>query len=128
MNVDCPAMQAHSKCGILRWERCNYKRASGASIGAGRWRVRAMGLLRGVGGILTFVIGLFAIASGLYGMAAMWAAAAHNHQPVDLAALAVGLAACAIGVLSLFLSRTIDLENGPVRSYRSRSKKSRKRT
>jgi hypothetical protein len=86
-----------------------------------------MKALRGVGGILTFLIGLFAIAGGLYSMAATWYYAGKTHQPVDLAALAIGLAACAVGVLFLFLSRWLDPENGPVRSYRRRSKKSRKR-
>lgn len=84
-----------------------------------------MKLLRGVGAILTFLIGLFTIAGGLYSMAATWYFAGKTHQPVDLAALAIGLAACAVGVLFLFLSRWLDPENGPIRSYRRRPRKSR---
>ncbi|HEU4785289.1 MAG TPA: hypothetical protein VFS83_18265 [Ktedonobacterales bacterium] len=86
-----------------------------------------MKLLRGVGGILTFLIGLFTIAGGLTSMAGAWYVAGTTHQPVDLSALAIGLAATAIGVLFLFFSRWLDPENGPIRSYRRRSKKSRKR-
>lgn len=84
-----------------------------------------MKLLRGVGAILTFLIGLFTIAGGLYSMAATWYFVGKTHQPVDLAALAIGLAACAVGVLFLFLSRWLDPENGPIRSYRRRPRKSR---
>ncbi|HKT38115.1 MAG TPA: hypothetical protein VJR48_07050, partial [Ktedonobacterales bacterium] len=69
--------------------------------------------------------GLFTIAGGLYSMAATWYFVGKTHQPVDLAALAIGLAACAVGVLFLLLSRWLDPENGPIRSYRRRPRKSR---
>jgi len=84
-----------------------------------------MKLLRSVGGILTFLIGLFVIAGGLYSMAATWYFAGKTHQPVNLAALAIGLAACAIGVLFMFIFRWLDPEHGPIRSYRRRAGKSR---
>ena len=87
-----------------------------------------MELLRGVGGILTFLVGLFTIAGGLYSLATTWAFAASTHQPIDLMALAGGIIACAVGMLFLFLSRAIDPEHGPVRSYRRRRGKSRTRS
>jgi len=84
-----------------------------------------MKLLRGVGAIVTFLIGLFTITGGLFGMAAAWASAAQSHQPIDLAWLAEGLIATAIGVMFLFFSRWLDPEHGPIRSYRRRPGKSR---
>jgi len=84
-----------------------------------------MKLLRGVGAIVRFLIGLFTIAGGLFSMASAWAYAAQTHQPVDLGWLAEGLAACAIGVLFMFIFRWLDPEHGPIRSYRRRAGKSR---
>ncbi len=86
-----------------------------------------MKLLRGVGAVVTFLIGLFTFAGGLYSLAATWYFAGKTHQPVDGSALAVGVIACAVGILFLFISRWLDPENGPVRSYRRRPKKSRTR-
>jgi hypothetical protein len=86
-----------------------------------------MKLLRGVGAIVTFLIGLFTTGGGLYGMAATWYFAAKTHQPIDLSALAIGVVACAVGILFLFVSRWIDPENGPIRNYRRRPRKSRTR-
>lgn len=87
-----------------------------------------MELLRGVGAVLTFLVGLFTIAGGLYSLATTWAVAASTHRPIDLIALAGGVIACAVGMLFLFLSRAIDPEHGPVRSYRRRPRKSRTRS
>jgi len=84
-----------------------------------------MKLLRGVGAIVTFLIGLFTITGGLFAMAAAWAFAAQTHQPIDLGWLADGLIATAIGFVFLFISRRLDPEHGPIRSYRRRHGKSR---
>jgi hypothetical protein len=82
-----------------------------------------MKLLRGVGAILAFLIGLFTITGGLFSMAVAWYFVAKTHQPMDLGWLVDGLIACAIGFM--FLSRWLDPENGPVRSYRRRPGKPR---
>lgn len=86
-----------------------------------------MKLLRGVGAILAFLIGLFTIGGGLYSMAAEWYFVARTHQPMDVGWLVDGLIATAIGFLFLFISRWLDPEHGPIRSYRRRSGKSRTR-
>ena len=82
-----------------------------------------MNLLRGASAILAFVVALLALAGGLYGLATAWAFAAQNQQPVDPWWLTASLTACAVGVLCLFISRAIDPEHGPVRSYRRRPSK-----
>ena len=84
-----------------------------------------MKLLRGASAILACVVGVVALALGLYSLAAMWGVAAQMQQPIDSVALAVGLVACAVGFLFLFASRAIDPENGPIRSYRKRPRKVR---
>ena len=84
-----------------------------------------MKLLRGVGAILAFLIGLFTIGGGLYSMAATWYFVAKTHQPMDLGWLIDGLIATAIGFMFLFFSRWLDPEHGPIRSYRRRPRKSR---
>ena len=82
-----------------------------------------MNMLRGVTAIVAFVVALLALAGGLYGLATAWAAAAQNQQPMDPWWLAGALAACVVGVLFFFISRAIDPEHGPVRSYRRRPSK-----
>ena len=84
-----------------------------------------MKLLRGVGAILAFLIGLFTIGGGLYSMAATWYFVAKTHQPMDFGWLIDGLIATAIGFMFLFISRWLDPEHGPIRSYRRRPRKSR---
>ncbi|HKW22452.1 MAG TPA: hypothetical protein VJO13_13800 [Ktedonobacterales bacterium] len=84
-----------------------------------------MKALRGVGAIVTFLIGLFTITGGLFGLASAWAFAAQTHQPLDVGWLIDGLIATTIGFLFLFISRWLDPEHGPVRSYRRRAGKSR---
>ncbi len=87
-----------------------------------------MELIRGVGAVLAFLVGLFTIAGCLYSLATNWAYAGDIHQPMDPTALAGGLIGCAVGMLFLFLSRALDPEHGPIRSYRRRPRKSRSRT
>ena len=84
-----------------------------------------MKALRGVGAIVTFLIGLFTITGGLFSMASAWAFAAQTHQPLDVGWLIDGLIATTIGFMFLFISRWLDPEHGPIRSYRRRPGKSR---
>jgi len=84
-----------------------------------------MKLLRGVGAIVTFLIGLFTITGGLFSMASTWAFAVETGQPIDVGWLIDGLIATAIGFLFLFISRRLDPEHGPVRNYRRRPGKPR---
>jgi lysylphosphatidylglycerol synthetase-like protein (DUF2156 family) len=84
-----------------------------------------MKLLRGVAAILAFLTGLITLASALYSLALTAASAEQTHQPIDFAAVVVGLVASAIGILCLFLSHAIDSERGPVLSYRERRRKPR---
>jgi uncharacterized membrane protein HdeD (DUF308 family) len=84
-----------------------------------------MKLLRGAGAIVAFLIGLFTITGGLFAMASAWAFAAQTHQPIDVGWLMDGLIATAIGFLFLFVSRWLDPEHGPVRSFRRRPGKPR---
>lgn len=87
-----------------------------------------MKLLRGVAAILALLVGLLGLAGGLYSIAVTWAIAAKSQQPISLSALAGGLIACAIGILFMVVSRAIDPEGGPVRSYRDRPRKRRAHT
>lgn len=84
-----------------------------------------MKLLRGGAALLVFLVGLFMFAGGLFSAALTVAAAAQPKRPINLSDLAVGLAVCALGILLLIISRTIDPDHGPVRSYRRRPQKSR---
>jgi hypothetical protein len=84
-----------------------------------------MSLFRGVSAIFVFVVALFTLALALYGIFAIWAYAAQTHQPIDLLSLAAAVGACIIGVLFLVISRALDPEHGPVRSYRKRPRKAR---
>jgi hypothetical protein len=86
---------------------------------------RAMKLLRAVAAILVFLAGLITLAGALYSVAITAATAAATHQPISLSNLTGGLIACAIGILCLFISRAIDSEQGPVRRYGDRRRKSR---
>ena len=87
----------------------------------------AMKVFRGDAAIATFIVALIALAGGLYWVAIIWAAAAQNQQPIDALSLAGGLIACALGLLSLVVSRSLDPEHGPVHSYRSHPRKSHTR-
>lgn len=82
-----------------------------------------MNLLRGASAILAFVVALLALAGGLYGLGIVWATAAQNQQQIDPWWLTGSLTACAIGVVFFFISRAIDPEHGPVRSYHRRPSK-----
>jgi hypothetical protein len=84
-----------------------------------------MKLLRAVLGILTAVVGLIVLAAGLCAVAVTLAIAQGSHQPISIVSLAGELIACAIGLLFFALSRAIDPEGGPVRSYRERRRKPR---
>ena len=84
-----------------------------------------MKALRGAGAIVTFLIGLFTITGGLFSMASTWAFAAQTNRPIDVGWLIDGLIATAIGIMFLFISRWLDSEHGPIRSYRRRPGKSR---
>jgi hypothetical protein len=57
-----------------------------------------MKLLRGVAAILALLTGLIMLASAL-SLAITAAIAAQTHQPIDFAAVVVGLVASAIGIL-----------------------------
>jgi hypothetical protein len=83
-----------------------------------------MKLFREVAAIAVFIVALIAFAGGVYWLAVAWAIATQNQQPIDVVSLAGGLLACALGVLFLVISRALDPEHGPVRSYRQRSRKS----
>ncbi len=82
-----------------------------------------MNLLRGVTAIVAFVVALLALAGGLYGLATTWASAAQAQQPIDPWWLTGSLIACVVGVVFFFISRAVDPEHGPVRSYRRRPSK-----
>lgn len=84
-----------------------------------------MKALRGAGAIVTFLIGLFTITGGLFSMAVAWATAVETDQPIDIGWLMTGLIATAIGFLFFFVSRRLDPEHGPIRSYRRRPGKPR---
>ena len=87
-----------------------------------------MKLVRGGAGILVFLVGLITFAGALFSLTLTMASAAQTHQPIDEVALVGGLIAAGIGILCLFLSRVIDPDGGPVRSYRERPRKSRSHT
>ncbi len=84
-----------------------------------------MKLLRGVGAIVAFLIGLFTITGGLFSMAVAWATAVQTNRPIDVGWLVDGMIATAIGFIFFFISRWLDPEHGPVRRYRRRPGKTR---
>jgi len=84
-----------------------------------------MHVVRAVGGIVTFIIGLLAFAGGLVVAVYTLIADGASLVPIDWTSVLFGALATLVGVGILWLSRAVGGEHGPIRTYPSRPIKRR---
>lgn len=84
-----------------------------------------MAFVRGVGAILTLIIGLVAFAGGVYVAVTTLIIDGTTPQPIDWGTVIGGAVSMLVGVGFLWLSRAVGGEHGPVQSYRERPIKRR---
>lgn len=84
-----------------------------------------MAFIRGVSAILTLIIGLVAFAGGLFVAVSTLLVDGAALRPVDWGTVIGGGVSMLVGLGSLWISRAVGGDKGPVQSYRSRPGKRR---
>jgi hypothetical protein len=79
-----------------------------------------MGLVRNILATLLFIIGFLTLAGGVFQLVLGPASRAVGHLPVRPEDALPGVIVMVIGMAILWVSRLLDGDRGPVRSYRSR--------
>ena len=79
-----------------------------------------MGLVRNILATLLFIIGFLTLAGGVVQVVVGMASRALGYLPIRLGDAVPGLIVMVIGIAILWVSRLLDGDRGPVRSYRSR--------